>query len=266
MTAPLFLLDPDHDDSPLASDELHTGWRLTLPEHIRRHALGSMRLKNGDQLDLSDGDGLRISALVRDASTGLVEVTTVGRQAPPEKELILVQALAKGGRDEQAIDMATQIGVDQVMPWQADRSIAKWRPGRNDRHWQATLDAATEQSRRSYRPRLLDKVDSHGLASWCRKATDQGRLVLVLHQDADLGWDAVRKRVNKLPSGSSVAIVVGPEGGIADQEIQGMMRQGALPVRLGGNILRAALAGPVALTLLADMLGRWHCEAPEPSA
>ena len=266
MTAPLFLLDPDHDDSPLASDELHTGWRLTLPERIRRHALGSMRLKNGDQLDLSDGDGLHISALVRDASTGLVEVTAVGRQAPPEQELILVQALAKGGRDEQAIDMATQIGVDQVMPWQADRSIAKWRTGRNDRHWQATLDAATEQSRRAYRPRLLGKVDSHGLAAWCRMATNQGNLVLVLHQDADLGWDAVRKRVGELPDGSSVAVVVGPEGGIANQEVQAMMRQGALPVRLGGNILRAALAGPVALTLLADMMGRWHSEAPEPSA
>ena len=266
MTAPLFLLDPDHDDSPLASDELHTGWRLTLPERICRHALGSMRLKNGDQLDLSDGDGLHISALVRDASTGLVEVTAVGRQAPPEQELILVQALAKGGRDEQAIDMATQIGVDQVMPWQADRSIAKWRTGRNDRHWQATLDAATEQSRRAYRPRLLGKVDSHGLAAWCRMATNQGNLVLVLHQDADLGWDAVRKRVGELPDGSSVAVVVGPEGGIANQEVQAMMRQGALPVRLGGNILRAALAGPVALTLLADMMGRWHSEAPEPSA
>ncbi|PXY82873.1 16S rRNA (uracil(1498)-N(3))-methyltransferase [Bifidobacterium asteroides] len=266
MTAPLFLLDPDHDDSPLASDELHTGWRLTLPEHIRRHALGSMRLQNGDQLDLSDGNGLRISALVRDASTGLVEVIAVGRQALPEKGLVLVQALAKGGRDEQAIDMATQIGVDQVMPWQADRSIAKWRTGRNDRHWQATLDAATEQSRRAYRPRLLGKVDSHGLAAWCRMATNQGNLVLVLHQDADLGWDAVRKRVGELPDGSSVAVVVGPEGGIANQEVQAMMRQGALPVRLGGNILRAALAGPVALTLLADMMGRWHSEAPEPSA
>ncbi len=266
MTAPLFLLDPDHDDSPLASDELHAGWRLTLPEHVCRHALGSMRLRNGDQLDLSDGSGLRISALVRDASTGLVEVTAVGRQAPPEKELILVQALAKGGRDEQAIDMATQIGVDKVMPWQADRSIAKWRPGRNDRHWQAVLEAATEQSRRAYRPRLLGKVDSRGLAAWCRKATDEGGLVLVLHQDADLGWDAVRKRVDKLPKSSSVAVVVGPEGGIADQEVQTMMREGALAVRLGDNILRAALAGPVALTLLADMLGRWQSEAPEPSA
>lgn len=128
------------------------------------------------------------------------------------------------------------------------------------------MDTATEQSRRAYRPRLLDKVDSRGLSSWCRKATDQGSLVLVLHQDADLGWDAVRKRVDKLPAGSSVAVVVGPEGGIADQEVQAMMREGALPVRLGGNILRAALAGPVALTLLADMLGRWQSEAPEPSA
>ena len=113
---------------------------------------------------------------------------------------------------------------------------------------------------------MLSKVDSHGLASWCRRATDQRSLVLVLHQDADLGWDAVRKRVDKLPDGSSVAVVVGPEGGIADQEIQAMMRQGALPVRLGENILRAALAGPVALTLLADMMGRWQPEAPEPSA
>ena len=113
-----------------------------------------MRLKAGDSLQLSDGNGLRIQAVMADPEAGLAEVVEVGREPEPLTRLALIQALAKTGHDEQAIDMATQIGVDQVVPWQADRSIAKWKVGRTDKKWNSVLDAATEQSRRAFKPQL----------------------------------------------------------------------------------------------------------------
>ena len=156
MTDALFLLDTDHDDVPVNSDELNAGWRLTLPSSVRRHAIQAMRLKDGDELQLSDGRGLRIHAVLRDAQQGIAEVLRFGKEPQPVTRLALVQALAKTGHDEQAIDMATQIGVDQVIPWQADRSIAKWKAGRTDKKWRQVLESATEQSRRSWTPQLDD--------------------------------------------------------------------------------------------------------------
>ena len=144
MTDALFLFDPQVDDVPVNSDELHAGWKLTLPAHIKRHAVQAMRFKAGDSLQLSDGNGLRIQAVMADPEAGLAEVVEVGREPEPLTRLALIQALAKTGHDEQAIDMATQIGVDQVVPWQADRSIAKWKVGRTDKKWNSVLDAATE--------------------------------------------------------------------------------------------------------------------------
>ena len=129
MTDALFLFDPQVDDVPVNSDELHAGWKLTLPAHIKRHAVQAMRLKAGDSLQLSDGNGLRIQAVMADPEAGLAEVVEVGREPEPLTRLALIQALAKTGHDEQAIDMATQIGVDQVVPCQADRSSPNGRPG-----------------------------------------------------------------------------------------------------------------------------------------
>ena len=154
MTEALFLLDTEHDDVPVNSDELNAGWKLTLPASVRRHAIQAMRLEDGDELQLSDGKGLRIHAVLRDAQQGIAEVLRFGRESQPTIRLALVQALAKTGHDEQAIDTATQIGVDEVIPWQADRSIAKWKAGRTDRKWRQVLVAATEQSRRSWSPEL----------------------------------------------------------------------------------------------------------------
>ena len=106
-----------------------------------------MRLQSGDALTLSDGKGLRLRATMVDPEQGTAEVVEFGRAQQPVVRLNLIQALAKNGHDEQAIDMATQIGVDTVIPWQADRSIAKWKAGRTDRKWRQVLEAATEQSR-----------------------------------------------------------------------------------------------------------------------
>lgn len=257
MTAPLFLFDPAHDDTPLASDELHAGWRLSLPEHVRRHAIQVMRMAEGDRLRLSDGEGLLIQATIRDGASGLVEIDQVGRQAGPRVRLGLIQALAKGGRDESAIEAATQLGVDRVTPWQADRSIARWKAGRTDRRWEQVLVAATEQSRRTWKPLLTPMVTSRGLADDCRQAAVRGDLTVVLHQDAAEGFNRIEEMAAGIAEGGTVRVVVGPEGGISDGEAEALTGAGAVACTLGTNILRASTAGPAALTLLARILGRF---------
>ena len=264
MTEPLFLLDPDHDDVPVNSDEIHAGWTLTLPPHIRRHAVQAMRLKTGDALTLSDGKGLRLRATMVDPERGTAEVVEFGREPQRVVRLNLIQALAKNGHDEQAIDMATQIGVDTVIPWQADRSIAKWKAGRTDRKWRQVLEAATEQSRRCWTPELGDCVSSKGIVAICRRACVHGELVIVLHQDATRSWHDIEESIAALSDRClndgrtrAITVVVGPEGGISEAEVDAFVGAGAESCVLGGNILRASAAGPVALALLSRAVGRY---------
>ena len=264
MTDALFLLDTDHDDVPVNSDELNAGWRLTLPSSVRRHAIQAMRLKDGDELQLSDGRGLRIHAVLRDAQQGIAEVLRFGKEPQPVTRLALVQALAKTGHDEQAIDMATQIGVDQVIPWQADRSIAKWKAGRTDKKWRQVLESATEQSRRSWTPQLDDCVTSKQVVAICKRACVHGDMVIVLHQDATRTWEQLETGIAKLSDTClkdgrprTIYVLVGPEGGISDAEVEAFTKAGAEVCVLGSNILRASTAGPVALSLLARALGRF---------
>lgn len=264
MTEPLFLLDPDHDDVPVNSDEIHAGWILTLPQHIRRHAIQAMRLETGDMLTLSDGRGLRLRARLVDPQTGTAEVVDFGRVPQPVVRLCLIQALAKNGHDEQAIDVATQIGVDTVIPWQADRSIAKWKAGRTDRKWSQVLAAATEQSRRCWMPELEPCVSSKGIVSICHRACVHGELVIVLHQDATRSWRDVEGMIAGLSDRClndgrtrTINVVVGPEGGISDAEVESFTAAGAECCVLGTNILRASTAGPVALALLSRAVGRY---------
>ena len=224
-----------------------------------------MRFKAGDSLQLSDGSGLRIQAVMADPEAGLAEVVEVGREPEPLTRLALIQALAKTGHDEQAIDMATQIGVDQVVPWQADRSIAKWKVGRTDKKWNSVLDAATEQSRRAFKPQLEACASSKEVVAICRRACVHGDVVIVLHQDATDTWFGVEEKVAQLVERTlqdglprTVSVVVGPEGGISEQEVADFVKAGAVSCVLGRNILRAATAGPVALSLLSRVLGRYE--------
>ena len=265
MTDALFLLDTDHDNAPVLADGIEEGWTLTLPSSVKRHAISAMRLAEGDALQLSDGKGLRIHATVTDAENGLVRVDAFTREARRTTRLALVQALAKTGHDEQAIDMATQIGVDEVIPWCADRSIAKWKPGRTDKRWNQVLQAATEQSRRAFMPELQECVSSKQIVAICRRACVYGNLVVVLHQDATDCWSQIEQAVNTLTERClddgkerTVYVLVGPEGGISDDEVSMFVDAGAKSCVLGSNILRASTAGPVALSLLSRALGRYE--------
>lgn len=218
-----------------------------------RHAATVKRTQAGERLRLADGAGRVVTGAVEsvDRDRLTVRVDDVEDLPVPSPRFVLVQALAKGDRDDQAIEAATELGVDEVVPWQAGRSIVQWRGDRGDkawRKWDAVLIAATKQSRRPRRPDLAPVVTSAQLAA--RIAT--GATAYVLHEDAQAPLATV-----DLPADGDVLLVVGPEGGIAPDELDAFTAAGAHVVRLGDTVLRSSSAGPAALAVLSAA-ARWR--------
>lgn len=244
MTAPLFLLD----DGRLA--QMLPGQVVVLDGAEGRHAANARRLTVGEELLLADGSGALAQCAVVAVAAGRLDVMieTVGDASPGAPHVTLVQALAKGDRDDQAIEAATELGVDTVVPWQADRSIVQWkgeRAAKALRKWQQVVRAAAKQSRRATVPTVAPLLNRSGLAQLCCGAT-----VLVLHEEAstsicDAPMDAGR-----------IVLVVGPEGGVTPTELELLTRAGAHAVRLGPHVLRASSAGPAALAVVMSRT-RW---------
>lgn len=236
-----------------ALDATRVGDVVVLDGPEGRHAATVKRTQPGERLRLADGGGRvatgEVESVGRDQLT--LRVESVDSLPEPSPRFVLVQALAKGDRDDQAIEAATELGVDEVVPWQAGRSIVQWRGDRGDkawRKWDAVLVAATKQSRRPRRPRLSPVVTTAALAE--RIAGDA--TAYVLHEDADAPLAA-----EALPADGDVILVVGPEGGIAPEELEAFRRAGAHVVRLGDTVLRSSSAGPAALAVLSAA-ERWR--------
>jgi 16S rRNA (uracil1498-N3)-methyltransferase len=180
----------------------------------------------------------------------LLRVEDVDSVAPPVPALVLVQALAKGGRDELAVETATELGVDAVVPWQAARSVVVWsgeRGERSRRRWEQTVRAAAKQARRPLVPEVRPTMRTRDVAGAAGSAH-----VLVLHEDAQLPLAAA-----PLPDTGELWVVVGPEGGVSPEELAELTGAGAVAVRLGPQVLRSSSAGAAALAVLSVLLGRW---------
>ncbi|MDM7831550.1 16S rRNA (uracil(1498)-N(3))-methyltransferase [Cellulomonas edaphi] len=251
MSAPVFL----GDEARVRGAAV--GETLLLDGTEGRHAGVVQRRAAGERIDVVDGLGVRlvgrISSVVSDGV--LVEVLERVDEPAPELALVLVQALAKGDRDEQAIEAATEVGADGVVPWQADRSIVVWRGERAAKsraRWLGTVRTAAKQSRRARVPDVGQPVDSKALAVRIEAAVAAGGGALVLHEEASVPIADV-----PLPARGELLVVVGPEGGIGEDELRRLTDAGARAVRLGPHVLRTSTAGPVALALLAQRTGRW---------
>ena len=169
----------------------------------------------------------------------------------PSPRFVLVQALAKGDRDEQAVEAATELGVDEVVPWQSSRCIVQWRGDKDEKgrlRWEALVTAAAKQSRRSRVPVVAPLV--RGAALSHRVASSA--LALVLHEEAVIPLAGV-----PLPDAGDVVLVVGPEGGLTPEELTALRDVGAVVVRLGPEVLRSSSAGPAALAVL-NAASRWR--------
>ncbi|GEL96186.1 16S rRNA (uracil(1498)-N(3))-methyltransferase [Cellulomonas composti] len=251
MTAPVFVVDEGRLEGLLP------GGTFLLDGTEGRHAGVVQRRGVGERVDVVDGAGVRLHATVGAVGEQGVtlHVLDVVHEPAPTPALVLVQALAKGDRDEQAIEAATEVGVDAVVPWQAERSIVVWRGDRAARsraRWLATVRAAAKQSRRARVPDVDVAVTTKELAARTAATTAAGGVVIVLHEDAAGPLAQV-----VLPAAGEVLVVVGPEGGIGDDELARLVEAGATTARLGPHVLRTSTAGPVALALLCERLGRW---------
>nr|WP_221243588.1 16S rRNA (uracil(1498)-N(3))-methyltransferase [Micrococcus sp. TA1] len=229
-----------------------------------RHAAQSMRLGPGEPLDVADGSGRRVTATVVAAAPDRLEATarSVTDEPAPLPELVLVQALAKGDRDLMAVQAGTELGLDAVHPWQAERSIVRWtggKPGKGARtdktakalaKWEAALLAAAKQARRTRVPEAREMLDGVGVASVC----GPGTLVLVLHEEAQA---PLGEAVAEAAAVDRIVMVVGPEGGISPAELTALTQAGAVPVLLGRNVLRSSTAGPAATAVVQQLLGRF---------
>ena len=176
---------------------------------------------------------------------------SVTAEPGPSPRFVLVQALAKGDRDEQAVEAATECGVDEVVPWQAARCVVRWRGERGERSrrkWDAVLVAATKQSRRARRPVLGATATTDELVARVGGAT----AAFVLHEQARAPLATA-----DLPPAGDVLLVVGPEGGITPEELAALEEAGAVAVRLGRTVLRSSSAGPAALAVLSAR-ERWR--------
>ena len=233
------------------------GGTLTLRGPEAHHAAAVKRVRPGEEIDVLDGEGHRLSCTVVEATHGAVVVTVdrLSFDSPPAMRLVLVQALAKGDRAELAVEAATELGVDAVLPWQADRSIVRWRAekaikGRTK--WESLVRAASKQSRRARVPEVLDALDTKGLGHWLGGVQHP----VVLHEEASESLAEYWGR-STLATSETLAVIVGPEGGISPEELGVLANAGAVPAQLGTNVLRASTAGPAAIAVLNHLAGRW---------
>ena len=253
MSNALYFGDPD------AVAAARPGSEFILTGAEARHAATVKRVTVGEMIDVADGRGRRIvGAVSRTGQDVVLDVRAVTDEPAPACRLILVQALAKGDRDELAVEAATELGVDAVVPWQADRSIVRWRAEKalkGQRKWETTVFGAAKQSRRAWLPEVNPLLDSGSLAPWLAGVD----LALILHEDAAVGIGSLLQSASGRQPGkpASIAVVVGPEGGISRQELDLFESHGAHAARLGSHVLRSSTAGPAALAVLSQLIGRW---------
>ena len=211
-----------------------------------KHAVQVRRMRAGEAIQLSDGKGIRARGLVSEirGSSLVVLVEEVITEQLPSRQITLVQALAKGDRDELAIQAATELGVTSIIPWQATRSISRWdgpKQAKGQARWQQIVSEAAKQSLRAFTPSVSGIVDTKELGL---KVQDFD-LVLVLDTSATEQLAQIT-----IPKVGKLAIVVGPEGGIDQAELDLLEKAGAKLVSLGANVLRTSTAGPALIAAL----------------
>jgi 16S rRNA (uracil1498-N3)-methyltransferase len=237
---------------------------VTLAGAEGRHATTVRRLMTGERVDITDGAGTMAECVVVTARAGVLELKVLARQAEPapQPRLVVVQAIPKGDRGEQAVETMTEVGVDVIVPWSAERCVVRWRDDRAAKgvaRWRSTAVAAAKQSRRSWFPEVTEVAGTAAVAGLVRGA----RLALLLDPDAAVALagrgpaGAAGRPDVAVPDGGDIILLVGPEGGISPPESGLLTEAGAVGARLGPTVLRASSAGAVAAALVLSAAGRW---------
>jgi 16S rRNA (uracil1498-N3)-methyltransferase len=245
MSLPVHLADSLADARPgslveVTGDEAH-------------HAVAVRRLRVGEQVVLTDGAGTAATGTVEETGKRrfTVRLSDVRRDGRPDPELVVVQALPKGERGELAVEVLTEIGVARIVPWAAARSVAVWkgeRAAKSLARWRSTAREAGKQARRSWAVEVSELVTTEAALALVAAAD----LAVVLHEAAGDPLSDI-----DVPSSGRILVVVGPEGGLTDEEVAAFAAAGARTVRLGAEVLRTSTAGVAAAAALLARTPRW---------
>ena len=231
------------------------------------HAAVVSRLRVGEQIRIADGRGHAVEGPIVSVSRDRVaiEVARAWTEATPTPELWLAQALAKGDRAELAIQAATELGVTGIVPWQASRSVSRWsgeKASKGAARWESIVREAAKQSLRARVPVVAPLSDARQLG----ELHGDGTVVVVLDPFATLRLTDACFSASAcdasgplpLATAERIVLVVGPEGGIDDRELERMGEAGAVRVRLGSPVLRTSTAGPAAIAAQQALVGEWR--------
>lgn len=240
MSYPLFLLDDLPDPLPAV------GTRLQLDGQEGRHAALVRRIQQGETILIGDGRGRAVQGAVCEVSKTSLAIIVNQQLAAAEqtRRYVAVQALAKGDRADLAVELLTEVGAAEIIPWQSERSIVRWSGERLQKglaRWRSTAREAAKQSRRLKVPLVREPLNTAQLVEVVKDVD----LALILHEGAS-GWLGTVD----LPDRGTIMIIIGPEGGIAPDELDDLVAAGARPVLISDGILRTSTAGVVALATL----------------
>lgn len=229
-----------------------------------RHAASVRRVRPGEQLMVTDGAGHWVTgevvALVGRDRVELL-LTGGGFEPPSHPQVTVVQALPKGDRGPLAVELLTEVGVDQIVPWQAKRCVTRWSAGqagkadkaeKGQQRWQRVAREATKQSRRVWQPNVSTLATTDQVAALCASFP----LALACHEH-----QATEPLVNALDAAAvseQVLIIIGPEGGLTDDETHQFVAAGARLVGMGPEVMRTSTAGAVAAAVVMSRTGRWQ--------
>ncbi|HEX5860939.1 MAG TPA: 16S rRNA (uracil(1498)-N(3))-methyltransferase [Nocardioides sp.] len=233
--------------------DVSAGSVVTVGGDEAHHAVAVRRLRVGESVVLTDGLGTTAGGVVAATGRRMFEVTvsSISSAPAPEPSVVVVQALPKGDRGELAVEMLTEVGVSSVVPWAAARCVAVWRGERAAKsltRWRSTAREAAKQARRSWFPAVEELASTSDVAALLGSVD----LAVVLHEDASVPLTSLQ-----VPATGMVAVVVGPEGGLTDEEVATFSAGGATPVRLGAEVLRTSTAGVAAVSALLARTSRW---------
>jgi len=214
---------------------------VALTSSESRHAEKVLRINVGEELRVADRLGAWVEGAVESLSPVRVLVARRGHDLP--SGISVLQAITKGDAATDAVALLTEVGVGEIIPWNAHHSIARWDDEKSVKareKWQVVAEESAKQSRRALVPTVSEMVSSKDLAPILNRFEG----VVVLHESASTGIDDV-----EIPTKGALLVVVGPEGGISEEELA-YFQGSAKVVHLGPHVLRSKNAAAIATALL----------------
>jgi 16S rRNA (uracil1498-N3)-methyltransferase len=212
------------------------------------HAISVLRVQRNEMIRLADGVGRwiegAITELAKDSLT--VQVVKRGADTKSHTSITIAQALLKGDNQKAALDQLVQAGVDAILPWQAERSISAHDKSEK---WREVIVAAARQSRQSRIPELIPMTNLNGLIS----AREKFDVVIALHESASSSLSSI----SQIAEAKKLLVIIGPEGGLSDTELDQFGNKGIPLVKLGDPVIRADLAGAIAIGAIHVLTKEW---------